>query len=529
MRYFYHDDLSLEQILIFCASGPLPLIVSAFIWRKDNKKYDENAVNARKNIKDELVEITSKSEIIVNAIGDGVMAVDGTGTIKLINPAAQDIVGWSDKDSISLNYKSVIKLLNQNDKAPDAASDPIGQVLNLNQQVRTNDLGLETKNGKKILISLVVSPIGEPGSGAIAVFRDITKEKTEEREQAEFISTASHEMRTPVASIEGYIGLAMNPRTAQIDIRAREYLNKAHQSAEHLGHLFQDLLDISKADDGRITNNPKVVNIVAFVYDIVQDFKQRAADKGLRLIYKPMPEDDFQKHIVPSFSVNLDNDHVHEIIDNLIENAIKYSQSGSVVVDVAGAEDHVVISVKDSGIGIAAEDMPHLFQKFYRIENKDTREIGGTGLGLYLCRKLAELMGGKIWAESTVGVGSTFYVQLPRVSDQQASILAEQATMINQQTAQQQATVQQPIQPPVVIAEPVNTPPAQSAQKQVMDIIKPANSVPRGQALTPEQIASYVAAQHALAQQMPKPALQNLPRNGRTQSFVIPQRGPKTD
>src|SRR5690606_4513614 len=99
-------------------------------------------------------------------------------------------------------------------------------------------------------VSLVASPVGGPGSGIIIVFRDITKEKAEEREQAEFISTASHEMRTPVASIEGYLGLALNPATAQVDEKARNYITKAHEAAQHLGRLFQDLLDTARAEDG---------------------------------------------------------------------------------------------------------------------------------------------------------------------------------------------------------------------------------------------------------------------------------------
>lgn len=515
MQYITDGGISVESIIILCAGGLLPLIAGLIVWRRDSDNTDNTkGETPYHNVKDKLGEVTAKSEVVINAIGDGVVAIDSLGNIKLINPAAQDIVGWNSADAISLNYKSVLKLINHSEKELDSANDPIAQVLNLNQQVRTNDLGLETKSGKKILISLVVSPIGEVGSGVIAVFHDITKEKAEERQQAEFISTASHEMRTPVASIEGYVSLAMNPRTAQIDIRAREYLNKAHQSAQHLGHLFQDLLDVSKADDGRLSNNPKVVNIVALVQDTVQSFKPKATEKGLRLIFKPMPDDDNVKHIAPEYSVNLDNDHIREVIDNLVENAIKYTLAGDVIVDVTATDDHVVVSVKDSGIGISAEDMPHLFQKFYRIDNKDTREIGGTGLGLYLSRRLTEIMGGRIWAESTLGVGTTFFVDLPRVSSEQAQMITEQSALVAQENAVQtdQPALNQP----------------QAPAKQVMDIIRPANAVPRGQALTPQQIAAYVAQQHALAQQNPKPvAIPPLPRDGRMQSFNIPSRGPQ--
>lgn len=513
LQYLTSGNLSIESIIILCAGGLLPLIAGSIVWRRSSDDNDATKSDTPyHNIKDKLSEVTAKSEVVINAIGDGVIAIDSLGNIKLINPAAQDIVGWNSADSLSLNYKSVLKLISQDEKELSSANDPISQVLNLNQQLRTNNLGLETKGGKKILISLVVSPIGEVGSGVIAVFHDITKEKAEERQQAEFISTASHEMRTPVASIEGYVSLAMNPRTAQIDIRAREYLNKAHQSAQHLGHLFQDLLDISKADDGRISNNPKVANIVALVQDTVQSFKPKAAEKGLRLTFKPMPADDNIKHIAPEYLVNLDNDHIREVIDNLVENAIKYTPKGEVTVDVTGTDDHVVVSVKDSGIGISAEDMPHLFQKFYRIDSKDTREIGGTGLGLYLSRRLTEIMGGRIWAESTLGVGTTFFIDLPRVSSQQAQMISEQSTLVAQERATQ---TDQPVQ-----VQP------QTIAKQVIDIVRPVNAVPRGQALTPQQIAAYVAQQHALAQQRPNPAqVPALPRDSRTQPLNIPGRG----
>ena len=115
------------------------------------------------------------------------------------------------------------------------------------------------------------------------VFRDMTKEKSEEREQAEFISTASHEMRTPVASIEGYLGLALNPATATIDDKAREH-PKAQASAQHLGRLFQDLLDVSKAEDGRLSNNPTVLDTAAYISDIVEGLRPKALEKNLTLI-----------------------------------------------------------------------------------------------------------------------------------------------------------------------------------------------------------------------------------------------------
>lgn len=501
-QYIVHNPLEASALFSIIAASAISLIAGLLIWReKTGRDEADNDNKAYKNLANELTEVANKSEIVINAIGDGVIAVDNQGVIQLINPAAQNIIGWSKRDALSLNYKSVLKLLDANDQELNPNSDPLQQVLNNNQQIRTNNLTLMTKSEKKIIVSLVVSPVGDIGSGAIAVFHDVTKERAEEREQAEFISTASHEMRTPVASIEGYLGLALNPQTAQIDVRARDFILKAHASAVHLGHLFQDLLDVSKADDGRISNNPKVVNIINFTHDILQGLNQKATEKGLQIIFKPIPDNTKEKIIAPEYSVNLDNDHIREILSNLVENAIKYTPQGEIIVDINGDEDHVVISVKDSGIGIPTEDLGHLFQKFYRVDNKNTREIGGTGLGLYLSRRLAEIMGGRIWVDSTYGHGSTFFLELPRISRQEAARLEiEQDTLV---TASDLFSNDETNEPSTSEIEQIDQMPAPQPQIQLHPLPKQpvTNNVPRGQALTPEQIAAYVTKQRALARE----------------------------
>jgi PAS domain S-box-containing protein len=510
------NSLDFDDVTVVIFGSLIPMIVGSILWHKQRSgSHDKKSKS--KSTTSELNELADKSEVIINAIGDGVMTIDSQGLIQLINPAAQEIIGWNSRDSLKLSYKSVLQLIDQENNPLDISNDPIQQVLNTNQQVRTNSLSLMTKTGKKIIISLVVSPVGDIGSGIIAVFRDITAEKAEEREQAEFISTASHEMRTPVASIEGYLGLVLGPQTAQIDDRARSYIQKAHASAQHLGRLFQELLDISKADDGRMSNKPEVVNLVTFAKDVVQGLKSKAEEKNLDLIYKPMPNDNaLDKNIAPVFLVNLDNDHIREVINNLIENAIKYTPQGKIVIDITGSEDHVVMSIKDTGIGIPAEDMPHLFQKFYRVDNKDTRDIGGTGLGLYLSRRLVEMMGGRIWAESIYTKGTTFFVELPRISSQEATRLSEQENNKPQIIVE---TDQDLITPSPTFASSPVQPLPQKTNTPVENQPKP-NTVPRGQALTPEQIAAYVSKQRALIAEQQKITVadQNQPQNTTAQS-----------
>ena len=249
--------LTRESIVTILLAGELPLVISYLIWHTKTEG-DASADRTYRDLATELSQVANKSEVVINAIADGVVAVNDKGVIQLINPAAQQIIGWGKQDALALDYKSVLKLLDNKGNEVTPANDPVADALTTNKQVTNNTLTLLTNSQKKLLVSINVSPVGQLGSGVIIVFRDITKEKSEEREQAEFISTASHEMRTPVASIEGYLGLALNPATATVDIRARDFINKAHESAQHLGRLFQDLLDVTKAEDGRLSNNPKV-------------------------------------------------------------------------------------------------------------------------------------------------------------------------------------------------------------------------------------------------------------------------------
>lgn len=417
------QGINIQFIIGYLFFGFLPLIFSLVLWIRRQKTDDNTS-----SLENKLSAVESKSDVVINAIDDGVLAISKDGNIELINPSAQQIIGWDQGDALGLNWKSVLKLVTSDGKDVEDLENPIAQSLSKNQPTHNDKLFLLTSSEKRILVSIVSSPVGTEGEGVIVVFRDITKEKAEEREQAEFISTASHEMRTPVASIEGYLGLALNPATAHIDEKARDFITKAHESAQHLGRLFQDLLDISKVEDGRMKNNPKIINVNEFLKDIFDGLATKADEKQLNYIFMPdIIDEGKEKSLQPIFYANIDPDHFREVVSNLIENAIKYTPSGEVVVNVTGDDKQISVSVKDSGIGIPAEDIPHLFQKFYRVDNSDTREIGGTGLGLYLSRRLAEAMSGNLRVESKYKEGSTFYLEIPRMSSSDAKQRLESA------------------------------------------------------------------------------------------------------
>lgn len=474
--------------------GFLPLIFSLILWGR--RQQIDNSVS---NLENKLSAVEGKSDVVINAINDGVLAISKDGNIELINPSAQQIIGWEQGDALGLNWKSVLKLVASDGKEVDELENPISQSLSKNQPAHSDKFFLLTSSEKRILVSVVSSPVGTDGEGVIVVFRDITKEKAEEREQAEFISTASHEMRTPVASIEGYLGLALNPATANIDEKARDFITKAHESAQHLGRLFQDLLDISKVEDGRMKNNPKIININEFLKEIFEGLAPKANEKQLNYIFAPDTIDEGkEKSLQPIFYASIDPDHFREVTSNLIENAIKYTPSGDVTVDITGDDKQISISVKDSGIGIPTEDIPHLFQKFYRVDNSDTREIGGTGLGLYLSRRLAETMSGSLRVESKYKEGSTFYLEIPRVSSAEATQRLENINAESSDQADPSPTTAEDIEITTENRPEESTVEASDITNGVTSTQTPDTSTPEPQTTNPQ--ASKTSTEPTLAE-----------------------------
>lgn len=364
------------------------------------------------------------SELALKSIRDGVIIIDANGDIQLINPAAETMTGYTKDEALGLNYASIIHLSTKEGQPVAENLNPVTQSIKTNTYSETRNLNLITHgSNKENAVSIIVTPTADSvASNKIITFRDIAKELKEEQERNEFISTASHEMRTPVASIEGYLGLAMNPQTATIDNRAADYLAKAHAASQHLGRLFRDLLDTTKLDDAKVKLHNEPVELTGFVQRIADQQSENIRAKGLAFQFGDGAFDERAgaKHKINQLVyVDVDLDALQEVVDNVIENAIKYTPSGKITVTVRGDGDKAQIVVQDTGIGIAREELSHIFQKFYRIDNSDTREIGGTGLGLYIAKRRVEAMGGKIWAESELGKGSRFIIVLPRISGEE--------------------------------------------------------------------------------------------------------------
>lgn len=402
---------------------------------------------SRKKTKNNGLDAGALAGMALDTILDGVIITDKKGVVQLINPAAVRLTGCgADSNAIGLDYGLLIRLESKDGQELAATENPLMLAMQTGRALEKYKGVMIDQQGGRRAVAVSMLPAGAAGAERIITFRDITKELEEEGAQMEFISTASHEMRTPVASIEGYLSLAINPQTATIDERARGYLTAAHTASVHLGKLFRDLLDTTKLDDGRAKAHFEPVELVGTVRLIANEFLTQA--QAAKLKFQFGAKDNSVVQLAPGRKLDqvvygyVDMSFLREVLANLIDNAIKYTpEGGSIYVNVLGDGDRALINVTDTGVGVSADDLQHIFQKFYRSDNSQTRTVGGTGLGLYLVKQKVEAMGGKVWAESAFGEGSTFYVSLPRITGEEYEkrMIAKQNQAAQQEQVGQQS------------------------------------------------------------------------------------------
>lgn len=434
---FDFNEIKSEAILFILGSIAIS-IGSSFFWRT---KYSDGSDQKERQLSQSLKSNMQQSEILIESISDGIIVTNTEGRITLMNPAAAGMSEWSVSEALGLDIRLVVKLHKENGEDMQPYDNPF--VISLSKKEHVSLIvELTGRSNKKTTISLNVSPVIIPKSnemvGTVAVMRDISNQKAEMKQRDDFISTAAHEMRTPVAAIEGYLSLALNNKVSTVDTRARSYLEKAHASTQNLGSLFQDLLTSSKAEDGRLSNHPAVAEMSAFLQQLTDDLKFTAEKKGLFVEFiigssqgavDATNKNGTAMHVVkPLYYVMVDPDRIREVITNLFDNACKYTDQGKITIGLTGDNDIVQVYIKDTGAGIPQEDIPHLFQKFYRVDSSATRTVGGTGLGLFICRKIVELYHGRIWVESVQGRGSAFFINLPRLTTQRAMELQNAGT-----------------------------------------------------------------------------------------------------
>jgi signal transduction histidine kinase len=222
----------------------------------------------------------------------------------------------------------------------------------------------------------------------------------------EFVSLASHELRTPMTAIRGSLSTILEGYAGELSKESREFLTAAYNENDRLIRLVNNLLNISRIESGMFKFNIAPVNLNDLIYDVTNSFMAAAKEKSLSFTYN-------QNKAVPAISA--DGDKIREVLINLIGNAVKFTHKGGVTVNLEQKEGMLVTSIADTGSGISKDDQDLLFKKFSQVQDNYAKQTGGTGLGLYICKIIIEGLKGKIWLDSTLGKGSTFYFSLPIV------------------------------------------------------------------------------------------------------------------
>jgi len=221
----------------------------------------------------------------------------------------------------------------------------------------------------------------------------------------EFISMASHELRTPITAIRGYISMIIEGSMGEVSQKIKEILGRVDTSSERLHTLVEDLLNVSRIEQGRIKIEPKPVEVSKTIQEVIEELSIQAQDSKLKLEY--------HKPSSPIPKINADPDRLKQILINIVSNAIKYTVKGSVEVFLESKNGSIEIKIKDTGIGMSAEQRNHLFEKFYRIKDDRTKKVKGTGLGLWITKQLVELQKGKIFVDSIENVGTQVTIVFP--------------------------------------------------------------------------------------------------------------------
>lgn len=350
----------------------------------------------------------AEAEALFRSIGDGAISTDEFGRITRINPAGQALLGYTEKELLGAWFPKKIIAMTLDEATVNLIDRPITKAFLTGKPI-SDKLYYRRKNGQKLPVAISVSPIlldGKP-LGAIEVFRDITLEQEVDRMKSEFISLASHQLRTPLSAIKTYTHMLFDGYMGDLNAAQKNSLNTIIGASDRMNELISTLLNITRMESGTIAVTPKTVRIDIVAEDVVKELSLMASNKSIKLgVSAPS---------TGKFTVVTDQLIIKEILTNLTTNAIKYTpDKGSVELRLRPRKNDVLVEVHDSGWGIPKFSQDQIFSKFFRAQNIVKRETTGTGLGLYLVKGLVDALGGKIWFSSEEGKGTSFHVSLPR-------------------------------------------------------------------------------------------------------------------
>jgi two-component system phosphate regulon sensor histidine kinase PhoR len=338
--------------------------------------------------------------VVLGAMAEAVIAVDGRFRLLFANTSADALFG--------LERSSEGRLIPELIRSP-RVQDVIEATFRLTSpEAHGAEIAFPSARGPTRTLAVRGTPLpGTPPPAAVFVFHDVTELRRLERMRQDFIANASHELKTPLASIKAYTETLLDGALNDEAVNVR-FLNRIEEQANRLNQLVLDLLSLARLESGQDAFQHKPLPLIPALRTCVEQYRERAAAQGLDLVFEP-------GGCTPGALVVSDEEAIRQIFDNLIDNAIKYTPAnGKVRIACRETERDVVVDVSDTGIGIPRDDLPRVFERFYRVDKARSRELGGTGLGLAIVKHLIQSIGGRITVVSRVGTGSEFRVQLPK-------------------------------------------------------------------------------------------------------------------
>ena len=338
---------------------------------------------------------------ILSYMTDGVLATNRRGKITMINDMAKKQLGVQKEDVLN---KSILELLKIEDEY---------DLRDLITQIPELMIDSQDDNGEYLSLRVRFALVRrESGfiSGLVAVLHDTTEQEKEERERRLFVSNVSHELRTPLTSVKSY--LEALDEGALSEPVAPDFIKVSLDETNRMMRMVTDLLHLSRIDNATSHLDVELINFTAFITFILNRFdKMRGSDEEKKYeLVRDYP--------ITSVWIEIDTDKMTQVIDNILNNAIKYSpDGGKITVTMKTTDDQMILSISDQGLGIPKQDLPRIFDRFYRVDRARSRAQGGTGLGLSIAKEIIKQHKGFIWAKSEYGKGSTFTIVLPYDKD----------------------------------------------------------------------------------------------------------------
>ena len=338
---------------------------------------------------------------ILSYMTDGVLATNRRGQIIMINDMAKKQLGVERDEALNQNILELLRI------------DDEYELRDLITQSPELMIDSQDVNGEYISIRVRFALVRrESGfiSGLVAVLHDTTEQEKEERERRLFVSNVSHELRTPLTSVKSY--LEALDEGALSEPVAPDFIKVSLDETNRMMRMVTDLLHLSRIDNATSNLDVELINFTAFITFILNRFdKIKSQDENLKYeLIRDYP--------ITSVWIEIDTDKMTQVIDNILNNAIKYSpDGGKITVSMKTTDDQMILSISDQGLGIPKQDLPKIFDRFYRVDRARSRAQGGTGLGLAIAKEIIKQHNGFIWAKSEYGKGSTFTIVLPYDKD----------------------------------------------------------------------------------------------------------------